>query len=357
MEEVKSNEGEVKENVVIINDNDNESTGDIDALSPSEIEMAKKLKVDIDNKEEKKEASKKSNDVKSKEVKKEEEIPVEDLDTFDKLHDLYKNKPEAFYRLPRNIKQLYHGQKGLYKSMKDEESKRKAIEDEVGLKKIKDSVARIKLDRIKSRLSNPEGLTVEEIQELIDDKKEAENNVDSKDKPLTVKDLEAIKAKEQEEELKRAEEEKTRQVATVERIKEAEEIANANINDITGGKYSNFDDVVALAQEMVKTKARYGAQIASAINSDSDVQEIVDVIIDIARLNPKWGTSADSGKNNDKTVDRLVKNASRQATSASLAGGKGGREVHISADMDIEDAYRVWDKIPRQIQKEILKRA
>ena len=57
-----------------------------------------------------------------------------------------------------------------------------------------------------------------------------------------------------------------------------------------------------------------------------------------------------------ESVDKLVKNASKQATSASLTGGKGSREIHISEDMDPEEAARVWDKIPREIRHKILKK-
>ena len=111
---------------------------------------------------------------------------------------------------------------------------------------------------------------------------------------------------------------------------------------------------------MVKAKARYGAQVASIINSDAEPQEIIDVLVDIAKLNPKWGTSEKSDKEHVKadkeSVDKLVKNAAKQQTSASLTGGRGSREIHISEDMDPEEALRVWDKIPRDMRHKILKK-
>ena len=331
-----------------------------ESLSPAELELAKKHNVDVSKVVG--EADESAKKVEDKTVKnaedKESDIPVEDLDSFEKLHDIYQSKPEAFYKLPKNIKNLYHSQKGLYKRMKDEEERRKKVEDDSGLKKIQDSVARIKLDRIKSRLATPEGLTVEELQELIDEQKDASEN---KDRPVTVKDLEAMKEKERVEAEKKDEENRGRQAVVSQRIKDAEDFANANINDLTGGKYENFDDVVLLAQEMIKAKARYGAQIASIINSEADPQEIVDVLVDIAKLNPKWGTSeksdkAASSKTDKESVDKLVKNAAKQQTSASLTGGRGSREIHISEDMDPEEALRVWDKIPRDMRHKILKK-
>ncbi len=175
------------ENVVIVEE-ETSVEQPAEALSEAEIEMAKKhnISVEVDEKAEKVPAKVENKD------KKPVDLPAEDFDTFEKLHDLYEKRPEMFYKLPKNIKQLYHSQKGLYKRMKDEEEKRKKFEDEFGLKRIQDSVARIKLDKIKSRLENPDGLTIEELQELLDDKREAEQ---SKDKPLTMKDLEDIEAK------------------------------------------------------------------------------------------------------------------------------------------------------------------
>lgn len=345
---------ENKENVVVVEEAESSEQQTAETLSPFELELAKKHKIDVTQVESKEpEAEKKIEKKVEQSKEKSDDIPVEELDSFEKLHDIYQSKPEVFYKLPKNIKQLYHSQKGLYKRMKDEEEKRKKVEDEAGLKKIQDSVSRIKLDRIKNRLANPEGLTIEELQELIDEKKEIQND----DKPLTVKDLEAMKEKERDEESKKGEAEKERQASVARRVQEAETIAKASIADITGGKYDNFDDVIDLAQEMIKSKARYGAQVAGVINSDADAQEIVDVLVDIAKLNPKWGTLDKTSKNLDKqSAEKLVKNAAKQVTSASLTGGRGSREIHISEDMDVEEAYRVWDKIPRDIRHKILKK-
>lgn len=344
-------EVENKDLVVTLVENTEEFGREAETLSETELELAKKHGIDVSKVINEEETAEKLAEKPIVEDKKTDDIPVEDLDSFEKLHDIYQSKPEAFYKLPRNIKQLYHSQKGLYKRMKDEEEKRKKFEDDAGLRKIQDSVARIKLDRIKTRLANPEGLTVEELSELLDEKKEVQ---DSKDKPLTMKDIEAMKEAERKAEEEQSDINREKQATVARRIEGAEAIAKGSISDITGGKYTDFNDVVALAQEMVKSKSRYGEQIASVINGDSDIQEIVDVLVDVARLNPKWGTSVNTGKKDDKSVDRIVKNAGKQQTSATLAGGRGSREVHISEDMDPEEAARVWDKIPRNIKSKIL---
>jgi hypothetical protein len=318
-----------------------------DELSPQELELAKKHDIKVDDVKPVVDEKPKAEDKKP-----DAEIPVEDLDSFEKLHDLYQAKPEAFYKLPKNIKQLYHSQKGLYKRMKDEEEKRKSYEDEAGLKKIQDSVARIKLDRIKARLAAPEGLTVEEMQELIDEKKEIQND----EKPLTKKDLEDFDAKKQTEAQKQQQADEERRKVVAEKIKNTESYAIDNIDDLTSSKYDNFDDVISLAQEVMKSKARYVNVFIQALNGDASEQEIAEILVDVAKLNPKWGQSVKTDKKNDEAVDKLVKNSAKQQTSAALAGGRGTRDIHISEDMDPEDAAKVWDKIPRDVRHKILRK-
>jgi hypothetical protein len=342
----------------------NEETADVaetNELSPMELELAKKHDVKFEDKSVEKTAEKTAEKTSEKQVdtKKDEpsDIPLEDLDSFEKLHDLYQAKPDAFYKLPKNIKQLYHSQKGLYKKMKDEEDKRKKYEDEIGLNKIQNSVAKIKLDRIKARLANPEGLTVEEMQELIDEKKEIQDD----NKPLTKKDLEEFEGKKKAEAEKVRDEESAKVSARNEKIKNTEAYAIENLSDLTANKYDNFDDVVELAKEVMSKKARYASTFTQALNGDANEQEIAEIIVDIARLNPKWGESAKPEsakmeKNVNESVDKLVKNATKQQTSATLAGGRGAREIHISEDMDPEEAAKVWDKIPREIRHKILKK-
>lgn len=126
--------------------------------------------------------------------------------------------------------------------------------------------------------------------------------------------------------------------------------------DLTSSKYENFDDVVELAKEVMSKKARYASTFTQALNGDADEQEIAEIIVDIARLNPKWGESAKTEKKSNESVGKLVKNATKQQTSATLAGGRGAREIHISEDMDPEEAAKVWDKIPREIRHKILKK-
>lgn len=318
-------------------------------LSLAEQKMAKDQGMIADPAKADTKTESKAADVKT-EVK--PEIPVEELDSFEKIHDLYQANPEAFYKLPKATRNLYHNSKGLYKRAKEEEEKRKDIEGKSEFNKIQDSVSRVKLDRVKARLANPEGLTIEELQELIGIEQKIED-----DKPLTRKDLEAIEG----EKVTKAQAEKAeyeaRQARVNYKVAKAEAYAKANLEDVTGGKYTNIDDVVALAQELAASKPRHAKAINDAFSDDNMTEaDVIEVIVDIARLNPKWGSSAKAEKN-DGNVEKMVKNAAKQNTSAALNGGKGSRIV-TPDELTIEDAAKLsqaqWMKLPKQTRERLL---
>lgn len=324
-----------------------------DDFTPEEVEMAKKVGLVKDDKKEE------TKDGKPAEKKAEQKKPDEkvtslsedDYDTFEKVHEIYEHNKELFYSLPRAAKNLYHNGKGLYKRLKEEEERRKKVEDDTGLNKMQDAVARIKLEKISKRLANPENLTVEELQELLDVAQE--NNDD--DKPLTRKDIEAMEAEKGEKSKKEQQAEYERQEAVNAKIKDADEYLKENISSLTGGAYEKSDDIVALAKEVIESKPRYGKMFNDALSGNMEAADIVDVLVDIAKLNTKWGKSEKSeGSGDNKVVEKMVKNAGKQQTSAALSSGKGTRDIHISEDMNPEDALKVWDKIPRDIQRKIL---
>jgi hypothetical protein len=316
-------------------------------LSQPEVEMAEKNGM-VSKPEEKPAEKKPEAKVEARTLP----ISPDELDTFEKLHDLYQSKPDIFYQLPKATRNLYHNSKGLYKKLKEEEERRKDVEGKFEFNKVNDSVSRVKLDRIKARLANPDGLTVEELQELIGIEQKIED-----DKPLTKKDLEAIEATK----LSKAEEEKVvaaeKQAKLGEKVLAAEAFAKENIKDLSAGKYTNIDDVIALAQELTATKPRYAKQINDAFADDSMTEaEVVEVIFDIAKLNPKWGTTTKAENNGD--VEKMVKNAGKQQTSAALSGGKGSRVVTMD-DLTPEDAAKLtqnqWNKLPRDVKDRILR--
>lgn len=333
----------------------------INDLTDEERQMAEEqglLKKDDEDGTSDKDTEKKSEPKKDDEEKQKTAITEDDYDTFDKVHDLYENNKEAFYSLPKSIKNQYHNAKGLYKKAKDTEERLKKLEDDGGYAKLQDSIARAKIERLGKRIAeakaDPEnaGLTVEELEELIDLQKSETS--DNKDRPMTVKDFEAMKEKEANDLNKRQQEEQKRQERVANKIQETEIYAKNKISGLTEGKYDKFEDVVTLAHEVAQTKTRFAKQIADVLNGEDSIEEVVDTIISIARINPKYGTDVTKNKID---IERMEKNAQKSKTSASLTAGKGGRVISYD-DLTPEDAVKLskdqWDKLPREVKKRLL---
>ena len=328
----------------------------LDGLTDEERQMAEKhdllKKEEKDQDDQKKDESKKEDQDEKKE-KQPKTLQEEDYDTFDKVHDLYENNKDAFYSLPRSIKNQYHNAKGLFKRVKEEEAKRKQLEDDGGYNKLQDSIAKAKIERLAKRIQeakiDPEnkGLTVEELEQLIDMQQKQE---DDGNRPLTVKDLEALKQKEAEEQKKTQKQEQERQERVAEKIKETEIYAKTKISSLTDGKYEKFEEVVALAHDVAKTKPRFAKQIADVLNGEDPIEDVVDTVISIAKINPNYGKTMTD-------VDRIEKNAAKTKTSANITGGKGGRVVSYD-DLTPEDAARLtkdqYEKLPREVRRRLL---
>lgn len=323
---------------------------DVSDLSEEEIKQAKDFGIINDDSIKKDEVDEQQqHEEESKEQKEEVVLKEEDFDNFEKVHELYNNNPNDFYKLPKHIKNFYHNSKGLYKKLKEEEEKRKELESDSQYKKLQDYGYKTKIELLQKRLENPENLTVEELRDLIKIDKED----DSSDKPITKKDLEEIEKSKNNELSKQREKEKNFQ----RKIIDVEAYAKNNIKDLTGGIYNVIDDVVGLAQEVAKAKPRYLEMINNAFLDDSISEaDTVDLILDIAKLNSKWGKT-DKGNGNQETVNRMVKNAEKQKTSASLSGGKGGRVISYE-DIKPEDALKLtqeqWDKLPKKVRDRIM---
>lgn len=329
---------------------------DIEELSEEEKEMAKKHGLDGKKPDEELPGKK----VKKAEPKKEEisnELKEEDYDTFDKVHDLYEHDKDKFYSLPRSVKNQYHNSKGLYKKLKDEEEKRKKLEDDNGYAKLHDSIAKGRIERLSKRIleakQDPENkaLTIEEVEEIINLQKKEED----KDRPMTVKDFEAMKEKDKAVYEDNEKKQREHQQFVADKIKETEIYAKKNISDLTDGKYTDFNAVVTLADEISKSKPRFARQIAEVLNGDDSIEDVVDTIISIAKIHPKWGEPNKDGKKID--IERIEKNAQRTKTSANITSGNGGKIVSFE-DLTPEDAVKLtkeqWDKVPRKIRQKLL---
>lgn len=335
----------VKEEVVTLEDQLNELTEEERQMAEDQGLLKKE-----ENKSEKKEEAKKD------EGKKEEEQPKpiqeEDYDTFDKVHDLYENNKDVFYSLPRSVKNQYHNAKGLFKRVKEEEAKRKQLEDDGGYNKLQETVAKSKIERLAKRIQeakiDPEGagLTVEELEQLID----MQQKSDDSDRPLTVKDLESLKQKEAEELKKTQDQQQAQQERVAEKIRETEIYAKEKISSLTDGKHEKFEEVVSLAHEVAKTKPRFARHIVDVLNGEDSIEDVVDTVISIAKINPNYGKTMTD-------VDRIEKNAAKTKTSANITGGKGGRVVSHD-DLTPEDAARLpkeqWEKLPREVRRRLL---
>jgi hypothetical protein len=87
-------------------------------------------------------------DGKQTDSKQADAFKVEDLDSFEKVHEIYEKQPEKFRELPRNIKALYHNSKGLYKRAKIEEQKRSDLEKKIEYDSLHNKVNGIKIQKI-----------------------------------------------------------------------------------------------------------------------------------------------------------------------------------------------------------------
>lgn len=346
---------EPEKNTVVVPEEQEEQKSQIEleGLSEEEVQMAKDQGVIKEDKP----GENPSDKEEPPEKPEGKSLQEDDYDTFDKVHDLYEHDKEKFYSLPRSVKNQYHNAKGLYKRVKDEEERRKKLEDEGGYNKLQDSIAKARIDRIGKRIAeakaDPEnkGLTVEELETIID----LQEKADDESRPMTVKDYETLQKKKDEDANRKAGEEQARQQKVNARVREAEIYAKSRISEMTGGKYDKFDDVVTLAYDIIKMKPRFGKDIAEVLNGDDSIEDVVDTVISIAKINPKWGTPVSTGKQVD--IERIEKNAQRAKTSANLTAGKGGKVVSFD-DLTPEDAVKLtrdqWEKLPRKVRHKLL---
>lgn len=294
-----------QENLVEIPEVSEEATeviSETDGMSDVEISECKELGL-IPKEEEETIVEDKDKGVEEEET--ETEINT-DPDNFEEMDTvLEKNEKKFHEKFTPNQKALYFKQKAFKGKLKDKVAENVALQKELDeLKGI--SSSKSKLDKIKELLSK-EGLTVEEINEVID----------KKDAPVEQKEVsqEVVQAKI-----------KQKQIF-------AEKIGNA--------KYDNFKDIVTLADEVAKSKPHQFKLIYNAFTDDSvDESAIVDIVVDVARLHPKY--SELSGKKPEGKIDSRVEvNSKKKASSASIGSSKANRMVSESdlTEADVENLF------------------
>lgn len=256
---------------------------------------------------------------------------IEDLDSFEKVHEIFEKNPDKFRELPRNIKALYHNSKGLYKKAKLEEQKRTDIEKKLEYDSLKNKAAEIKIQKVQEVLKQDK-ITVEDIEAII-----------SGSNPETREELKDNKELEQK-----------RQAEFVQsRIAEADKLGRT--------EHENFDDIVTLAQAVIANKPRQAKLLQDALIDESvSEKELVDMVVDIARLHQDFGKKTEKGvvhaEPTDEKVERMLKNSQKKPTSASL-GGSGGSRTKSYNDLTAEDISRMsldeYKKLPDAVRKRL----
>src|SRR3990172_1094301 len=306
---------------------------DIEGLSDGELELAKKhgliksddkekkdeteegIEVDIDELDEQSKAD-------TKEDKKKEEV---ESPTFEQIEEDEKL-----------INKYGKNEKALYWKWKTDKHKRQEAQKEAStlkerLKEAVDSgVSGKKLDKIKALLKEPDSLTIEALQGILEEQIEPEKKDNELDNAQTIQNKVAIKAQ------------------------FAEKIGSS--------KYDNFDKISNLAKEVIladSSKTYQKLIDESFLNDDVDENMLVERVVNIARMSPKFNEVVNQVNPEAKTkADRIIENSKKKISSASLTGASGKRIISES-ELTVEQATKLsttqWNKLKQTTRERILK--
>lgn len=289
-----------------------------------------------------------------KDVKKEQ-----DLQTFEETEKDEKNL----------VKNYSKGEQALYWKWKHDKKERQTAQAERDQVKIQTKalekqlaeinggyeVSKSKLAKVQDLLAGPaDDITVEAIQAIL---KAEPKKADDDNKPLTKKDLVSLK----EEKDKELEDAGKKQEFLNTRIKKADELAKT--------KFDDYEGAVDLAKEVLEGKVKLPKYIDSkklsadlgGMLSDEKVEyeEIADWIMDTAKLHPNFGKKTETNvkKETKENIERIIDNASKQKSSASLGGGSARRTVSED-DLTIEDAAKLsteaFGKLSKKTRERLL---
>lgn len=323
---------------------------DFSDLLPKEIEMAKKHNL-IPEKEgggdgkhkELSETTEKSDSQREGEKATERKEKI-DPATFEEMEDEEKTDLESFHqKYSRNAKGLYNRYKKERLARQETAERLENLRAQQDLSDLRVKSSNDRLVKIKNILAgDPESITVEAIQSALGNVEDKAEPTDD-DQPVTKAELKRMaedSAKKRAEEAERQRERNNKIVAV--------EAAGKT-------KYKDFDALVERANKVVNEDKRghFSNLLNSAIDDDSTTEEeIVDLVVKIASLSP----GASAGRQED--VDRMVKNANKQKTSAAITGGGGGRRAVSFDDLTVEDAVKLspeqWRKVPENIRRRLL---
>ncbi len=300
----------------------------VEGLSSGEIELAKKHGF-----------------IKNTEDKKEEGIEIEDGEHKEQSESKAKDKEEkevdspSFEQVEEDEKLLNKygkNEKALYWKWKTDKNKRQEAQKEVNqlkerLKEAVDSgVSGKKLEKIKDLLKNPDSLTIESLQAVLDEKIEPEKKDNELNNAQAIQQKVAIKAQ------------------------FAEKIGSS--------KYDNFDKISNLAKEVINgdSSKTYQKLIdESFLNDDVDENMLVERVVNIARMSPKFNDVINQVNPEAKAkADRVIENSKKKVSSASLNGASGKRiisESELTPELATKLTTQQWNKLKPETRQRLLK--
>lgn len=304
-------------------------------LSKEEIEMGKTHGEIVDDDPEDKGEDEKKED---KPEKKEAKADDQKEDAEDIIDD-----PEKELE---TVKDYTPNEKAQYFQRKKERSKRQKAERKAELLEIK-----LKAEQEKSALLE-KGKTKKDDFEDLDAELDADlngNDDDDDDSVVTKGDLKKREEEKEKKEKAKREEAETVRESLAERQKTARE------------EDANFDEYCTLANEVIlKDKEDGGVYSMKLLHLAGDPEgDIASYIKKLAKLHDdfgKVGTKKDSSeKVKDSGADKIIKNASKRTTSASVGGGSG-RRVVSEDDLTLQDASNLSDEQYAKLKPETRER-
>lgn len=344
----------------------------VEALSESglkvnEVELAKKHGL--------------TEEKKSEEVKKPEETKPEEVKDEPKKEEKKPEETKAPVLTPEeqeleNLKAYNKNEKALYWQQKKERRKRQDAEVERDKTLIENRLLKERLAAQASPKSETQkkddllNLDDDAIDRVLAGDKPADNkDVNPEDKPLTEQRLKEIQGEDRKKQTELQDKASRLNERLNEQAKEAKAI------------YPDFEKVIDLAEEVMKnTETVFPANpkmqakvqrlvknwyitAATALDKESD-ENAADLIYEIGQLHPNYkpgeqaaGNGKDSAsKADDKKISKMMDNASKRSTSASLSGG-GKRTVTVE-ELTLEQALRLpseeYRKLPQHVKDRFL---
>jgi len=339
---------------------------DISGLSTKEREMALKSGLVKEKKEgENKDSKKEEKAEDKKEATDAEKKSFEDMEkNEDKLGEFTKREQALYFKWKSDKKERQKAQ-----AERDLVTiKEKTLREELAKSREAGELTHTKLKKINDLLTgDPDDITIEAIQDILQEQVSKKEEEKEEEKPLTKKDLLDIE---------KAKEEKQKQIAEtskqfVKRMTDLEEYGKT--------KFENYDEIIDCANEVINGKIEIDdvvdhkeiAQKFIKLIEDPDVDEeqVAAYVLRIAKKNPKFGKKTEESKTPEKgketkkitdgDIDKIVKNAGKSSTSTSVSGGGSGRRVVNVNDISLEDASKLsldeYMKLPKETRERLKK--